>query len=917
MRRVASLALLAIALATIASARLLPLGLPFASVRAEADVRSEVLRAIDPRLAASAGERAATDPRVDAWLRTHPNEAQRRIQDRAAEIRSHYRSDDSRDAHVYLGDFDSYLWMRLARNVVANGSSCDEIAEDACRNTLAHAPVGRDVLYPDSLHVRAIAWLHRALSSSIDASLPVSTTLLPLVVALAGAVVAFALGTWVAGPVAGFLLAVLTGTAEIFLHRSHGGDNDVWNVLLPVAIFACLLRAVTERRWRRTAVWALLAAMLMAVQGAIWDGWRFAHITLLFGLLGGAFAWATMGRASSAVTPWWRWLFVLGLYFAGSAAGFRLLGVDADYFDDIARTVVRAFSRIWQDSQVVRAKGSYRLGIFDIVQELLPVRVANLADLSQYVWFFVPSWIALPALCLSSRSTRRDLFAVFAATLVMAVLLMLPLEALGVLILASVTLIAVFVATRRTPASRGRVVLALVWPWFAAAVLFAISAQRFLLLLVAPCGIVLAIGAGMILQRVLARLPGSLAGQPAARGLVGLVFAAICLPGIWESYAWANRHQPRINDAWVRTLTELDAILPEGAIVTTWWDYGYWAQYYSRRATTMDGASLKTLMPYWTARALLSRDENEAIAILRMLGCGSAAETFSEVSQSAMGRLRRAGLDEGAATGTLEQLLRLDRRGGAALLRALGLSPDVIEAVLSASHCVPPSSALVLSSTMASAAMWKLGAWDPTRAFLIESLAELGDDGVVAALVANFGYESAAAASLVDRAAKLKHPTAVAAFVSGLEGLFSPEWIPCNTEGSEWNCPLDIPVAGGDEGFVAYRFDPRLPVTSRIVYRRRGSDGRAQEERQAVGTIWIASSDHLAPLRFRQSEHPNMAVLVDTVGQRLLLGTPRMIESVFTRLVYLDGRYSEHFRRLSNHESLGERVSAWAIDWNP
>jgi hypothetical protein len=59
--------------------------------------------------------------------------------------------------HAYLGDFDTYLFVRHARQLIRTGSSCDAWVDATCRDTLANAPVGRTSRYHGSLHVWAIA----------------------------------------------------------------------------------------------------------------------------------------------------------------------------------------------------------------------------------------------------------------------------------------------------------------------------------------------------------------------------------------------------------------------------------------------------------------------------------------------------------------------------------------------------------------------------------------------------------------------------------------------------------------------------------------------------------------------------------------------------------------------------------------
>src|SRR5215469_7688932 len=50
-----------------------------------------------------------------------------------------YEGDDHR-SHVYLGDSDSYYWLRLARNLERRGTVCDSLVRDRCWDTFGEPP---------------------------------------------------------------------------------------------------------------------------------------------------------------------------------------------------------------------------------------------------------------------------------------------------------------------------------------------------------------------------------------------------------------------------------------------------------------------------------------------------------------------------------------------------------------------------------------------------------------------------------------------------------------------------------------------------------------------------------------------------------------------------------------------------------
>src|SRR5258706_9979981 len=106
--------------------------------------------------------------------------------------------------HVYLGDYDSYYWLRAARRYLNSGTMCDQIANGQCRDDYALAPVGSEVEYERSPHVWSIAAVHRVMNWFAPGyPLAASAFLVPVIVGTLGVVPAFAIGRWLAGDVAG------------------------------------------------------------------------------------------------------------------------------------------------------------------------------------------------------------------------------------------------------------------------------------------------------------------------------------------------------------------------------------------------------------------------------------------------------------------------------------------------------------------------------------------------------------------------------------------------------------------------------------------------------------------------------------------------------------------------------------------
>ena len=147
--------------------------------------------------------------------------------------------------------------------------------------------------------------------------------------------------------------------------------------------------------------------------------------------------------------------------------------------------------------------------------------------------------------------------------------------------------------------------------WSLAALLLALDAVRFAMLLVAPFAIVFGVASG----RAYGWLRGIFAPD-APRAVVlalALLLAILILyrPRI-PAYTVANDYAPAMDDAWWDTLTAIRDRAGSDAIVSTWWPYGYWAELAADRRTRVDGGSLPSQVPFWLAQVLFAPTESES-----------------------------------------------------------------------------------------------------------------------------------------------------------------------------------------------------------------------------------------------------------------------------------------------------------------
>ena len=279
--------------------------------RADRIARGELqerLRREAPAPTASQPRLARADELAQQWIDGHPAEFAAATTAVARRLRSEltYTGEDGRE-HVYLGDLDSYLWLRHARNYLRAGSPCDAVVDGVCRDMYTNAPVGARSIYARSLHVAAIAGLHEVVTWFRPATpLPATAFVVQLLVGVLGVLPAFFIARALAGNTAGVFAGVLTAVHPVVLTRTLGSDNDVWNAVLPLFVVWAVMAALGAVTSVRAALWAALAGAMVGLQAWAWRGWLFSYVVVIAGLLGAALVQGARHAIRRRTPRFWR-----------------------------------------------------------------------------------------------------------------------------------------------------------------------------------------------------------------------------------------------------------------------------------------------------------------------------------------------------------------------------------------------------------------------------------------------------------------------------------------------------------------------------------------------------------------------------------------------------------------------------------
>lgn len=914
------LALLVLCLVCVAIVRVLPRRLEGVAPAAQQQARDEVAR----RLGAAPGKPVA-DAKIDDWIAAHDDEHARRVAELEESFKDEhrFRGDDGRD-HAYLADLDSYIWLRLARNYLRHGSVCDRIVDGLCRDDMAPAPVGREQLYARSLHTAAIVRLHR-LITVVAPDFPLSSTsyYVPIIVGLLGVIPAFLLGWRFGGEVGAVTAALASAANPAFLIRSIGSDNDVWNIVLPLyALWACV-GSVAATNLRARLAYALAAGVFVGLHAAVWSGWLFTHAVVLAGF--GACVVYTGLRyvLQQRDARLWRDA-ALGAVAASAATYFAVAAVATSLADPevgFASSHLEILERVsWFGQGDAPLSPDLDKIVwpshFSSVAELRKMHEINPASFDANVPLMLLGFAGAALLVLPRRRWQRGHLAAFAtgaavlgyvytapeATRAQVSYLLLP---------AALALAAVAVSDRSMDESeRGALFLV---AWLGSAYTLSSQSNRFVMFLAPPVAIGLAVCAHRARQIIVAYLGERLG----ARGVVAasvIVVAALLAYPLQRGWLTARDQLPQMNDAWWDTLTGLRSTAAADAIINAWWHDGHWITYGAERRVSADGASLRTHVPYWFTRALLTADERHSAGLLRMLACGSDALPYPEGALGAYGRLRASGLGVFEAQGLVDKLAAVDREAAAAELERSGLSPEAAAGVLEATHCRPPANYLVLSDRLTASAGWAVGQWDFRRAFAAKWAAALPRDEALQALQRDAGYSESEARELYREAPRGDDARTPEALISPELGYLTKEWLPCVSDdtGASRVCFLAARVSNAPQVLEAFEYNARAPASGRLRILHQG--GRTRYTYRTPGTIIVAAASRLDETHPPGATDPGIAVLIDTVGHRMLVAEAELLNSTFTKLMFLDGRYLKRFEKVQEHSAYtGERVVTYRV----
>ena len=811
----------------------------------------------------------------------------------AAEMKGRLQYDSGDSTYAYIGDIDSYYWLRQARNIVEKGDQCDLRKDGQCFDTYTTAPVPRPKeidYYPV-----AIVWVYRFLKVfQPDLTLMQASFLTPLVFSIILTIPLFLLIRKLAGNVAAVIGTILVNANPLILSRSLGSDSDITNIFFQAFFLwlavECLYAKDAKKRW----IWAALVGVELSLYSLFWTGWWYL-LDLFIAALGFRLAYDLVKKwlSQKSLAGWQSpakdfGILVLAVFVPVVILhGFVFFSL-ADLWDALSTQLlifkfkVAANPNLWPN-------------VLTTVAEFTGISLPQAIGSFGTFWrlpFFLLAMFGIVALMFPTRKFVRKHLILFIALAVFTYGLhwyLLNRASVPFIFLLVLPLLAALPAHLRSDEEFHAGAVFLMVGIITLVTFFSLRGIRFLFLMAVP----VAIFASIALARAAGFVTGFLdrKGIPKIATLLLTILLVVWFVGaqVKSGYATAGNYLPMVTDEWVGTLQGIrDASRPD-AVINSWWDFGHWFKYWADRRVTLDGSSQNSPQLHWLGKLLLTSDERLSVGILRMLDCGG---------NNAFNELNRIFNDTPKSVALLNQMMVVNRLEAEAMLTKEGLTQAQAQAVLQYSHCDAPENFLITSEDMVGkAGVWShFGSWDFNKAYIQANL-----DKPESYLIGNLSDEGMPAEKvkqLIREARSLRTEEEINSWIAPWPN-FIAFFQPCQQSGNQTVCVLQqgnqgLPITVDFDRKEAYVSDGGRKLPALAAFVEGDSFTLTGEATINIGIVAVKQGDKVSALYM----------------------SPELVGSMFTRLFFFDGAGLTRFQKFYDTTDLyGSRIITWKVVW--
>ncbi|MDP2929811.1 MAG: STT3 domain-containing protein [Candidatus Omnitrophota bacterium] len=753
-------------------------------------------------------------------------EINKRTQDLYATLKSRFQDDANQ---TYLMELDCWHWARYVDNVVKFGHPGDEVIDGRQWDALMIAPIGSFMTWTQFLFYLS-GYLYKLFS--IFKVVPLFTFLfyLPLLFASIFIAVLFFFSFRYSGKIGAVTSALFVGLAPCFVPRSCAGwfDTDILNMLFPLLIVWTYLSYREAVSFKKRMAWISLTSFIIGLYCFTWPYWWFILAIILvyeaISLIYTAFSYFYLKKnypdlVKRRVIPLVS-LFALSFCFAFLIAG--RIPLEVLYIQIIKATALGKplLPSIWPN-------------VFFTVGELQKAHFKEIVRSIGGIWIFWPA-----VLCMVSLFIRAIFYKKYAAL-------------------------------KRAPI----IIFAI---WFVVMFIASTRGVRFVVFLLIPLGISL----GWVLNDAYKYFRNK-------KNMFGIILIAALFLGensliVNRGYASAQSIFSLMDDTWYKVLTLIEEKTPPETILNSWWDFGDWFKAVANRRVIFDGQSQDVPQAYWMAKAILSRDEEEAIGILRMLNNGGN-RAFEIMNNYIKDQLTTVLLLESLIPSKPEMAQQV-------LLKYL--PPLATEKVMEMLFYNPPKAGFIVDYTMISkvGAISYLGNWDFSKVYIAQNFNSREKDKILSRLKSLMG-------SKLDR---------------DIDRFYQEAFLISNRNSDEWlsrRLQFYSDVINGREkdGMVLFENGFIYNIKEQTIQSNLG---------QIPGSIFVLAGNDVVEKPCQGANLPFSVLVYKVENEYKCIFLDRELgKSMFVRLYFLKGEGLRHFSSYIDAEEGNNRIRFLNIRW--
>ena len=434
----------------------------------------------------------------------------------------------------------------------------------------------------------------------------------------------------------------------------------------------------------------------------------------------------------------------------------------------------------------------------------------------------------------------------------------------------------------------------LLFIWFAGTIYASTKGVRFVMILVPAFSVALGIGVAFVYKLWLEVITEKIK-IPQLYVRIVLIAAVVILLFIPVSvgYTTGIQQMPLINDQWYNALQKINKEAAPDAIVNSWWDFGHWFKAIANRAVTFDGGCQDTPQAHWIGRVLLTENEQEAVAILRMLDCGGS--TATDIIYNATN-------DSYNSIKLTKEIIMQSQEDAVQTLVAHGLTEEKATEVTQYTHCSPPEDYFITSQDMVGkTAVWAhFGSWDFDKAYVVNVMNAYDKPTALSLIEEKLEISAEQAAELYEQAQVNDANTWIAPWPSYVSMPTA-----CWQENTMLMCEsgLMLNLTNGDT-LVQTSDGYKHPLELYYI----NPDGSFNTTSYNNASDILISAD---------GKSYSAAIIPQGTGFTGFMMDSLLTKSMFTRMFFFKGHNLDCFDLFDYQQTVtGESIYVWKVDWS-